>query len=414
MKLRSPFALALSVCLMFGLLSGCAPSTVQELTPTTPSEVRSLSHGEDTSPAARFGLALMGEASRNGQANPVLSPLSAYVALSMAAAGADGTTAAQFDALLAASDADRDALCQALSAALADTEGSTRLELAQSVWVQEGAHIKEDYLSLLSGAYGAQAFSAELCTPAARRSINGWVNERTHGLIPTLLEENLDEDAVLVLLNTLYFKGTWETEFDPNDTSPGPFTNENGTVSQVDFLRSSGPMAVAENDRWEGVLLPYDDGKTVFLALKPKGETNLRALAADLTAEEWDALLSDAKEKSVRLSLPKLELEYALELKESLQALGLTDAFEPGVADFSSMGTAPDGAPLYVGRVLQKVKLMVGEEGTEAAAATAVVMNGESAPAEEPRVLAFDSSYLFAVVDLDSKVPLFLGMATGL
>ena len=414
MKLRSLIALALAACLAAALLTGCAPSSAEELTPPSPSVQPLARDGGDSSPVTAFGLALMGEVSRNGQANPVLSPLSAYMALSMAAAGAEGNTEAQFDALLSASDEDRDALCQALSAALADTEGSTQLELAQSVWVQEGAHIKEDYLSLLSGAYGAQAFSADLCTPAARKAINGWVKERTHGLIPTLLEENLDEDAVLVLLNTLYFKGTWETEFDPNDTSPGPFTNENGTVSQVDFLRSSGPMAVAENDRWEGVLLPYDDGKTVFLALKPKGETNLRALAADLTAEEWDALLSDAKEESVRLSLPKLELEYALELKESLQALGLTAAFDPHEADFAPMGTGPDGSPLHVAGVFHKVKLLVAEEGTEAAAATAVVMNGESAPAEEPRVLAFDSPYLFAVVDLDSKVPLFLGMATGL
>ena len=138
-------------------------------------------------------------------------------------------------------------------------------------------------------------------------------------------------------------------------------------------------------------------------------------MGAQLSGADWQALLSGGSTQEVALALPRLDMDFTITLNDALQSLGLVDAFDPERADFSSMGTR-NGNPLYVSTVLQKVRLKVAEKGTEAAAATAVIKAaGSAAPdPEPPRSMAFDSPFLYAVVDLDSQAPLFLGLATNL
>lgn len=407
--MKKLLALVLTSALAVGLLSGCRANQPEDLTGTLEPTDRWYCYDGPCTPVTIFGLGLLNEMDAK-EPNPVISPLSAYLALAMAAGGASGNTLAQFSALLNSSPDGRDALCSTLSHALTDTAGSTELNLAQAVWTDESFRLDHDYLQYLVDVFAAEAYSADLSTAETMAAINRWVSEHTKGLIPTLLDEPLDK-AAMVLINTLYFKGTWETTFDP--ANDGDFQNGDGSQASVPFLRRTGDITVAESEDWEGVLLPYDDGKTAFLAVKPKAEgADIHHSAAALTEEAWHALL-DGKEEQVYLAMPKLEVEFSVTLNDALKALGLTDAFDPDKADFSAMGSDSGGEPLYISTVLQKVKLTVAEEGTEAAAATEIeVKNGSTLFWEEPRSIVFDSPFLYAVVDLSSETPLFLGLAT--
>lgn len=419
--MKKTLACLLTLALSLSLFA-CSPGggTAQELTDGR-SENIVYTYDGSCSPVSAFALALLGQTVSTGEDNPVISPLSAYLALAMAADGAGGDTARQFDALLQMSQSDRDAMCAALRAALTDTAGSTTLNLAQSAWLDEDTEAREEYLQQIVNVFDAQLYAADLDTEETRSAINDWVKERTNGLIPELLAQNLDPDAAMVLLNTLYFLGSWEIPFPAEDTWDGSFCNEDGTEAQTDFMHRTGSMTVVENGAWEGVLLPYDDGRTAFLALKVRdmrctaGEPTLRERAAQLSGADWQALLSGGSTQEVALALPRLDMDFTITLNDALQALGLVDAFDPERADFSPMGTR-NGNPLYVSTVLQKVRLKVGEKGTEAAAATAVLMAEASAAPdpEPPRSMVFDSPFLYAVVDLDSQTPLFLGLATNL
>ncbi|MFQ7452137.1 MAG: serpin family protein [Flavonifractor plautii] len=208
------------------------------------------------------------------------------------------------------------------------------------------------------------------------------------------------------MVNALYLKNAWASEFDPLDTRPGDFTAADGSEAETDFL-SNGLRAeqyfAAEGAA--GVVLPYDDGRLGFLAVLPDGE--LDAWLETLDGDTLPALLAAAEEERVLLRLPKFEAEWGGELSDALATMGLETAFDPGRADFSALGTAPDG-PLYVSSVVHKARIEVNEKGTEAAAATVAGLNGAAAPTDY-RELVLDRPFCYAVVDLERGVPLFLG-----
>ena len=226
------------------------------------------------------------------------------------------------------------------------------------------------------------------------------------GPSPLRWRESLPYLPVLLLVNALYLKNAWASEFDPLDTRPGDFTAADGSEAETDFL-SNGLRAeqyfAAEGAA--GVVLPYDDGRLGFLAVLPDGE--LDAWLETLDGDTLPALLAAAEEERVLLRLPKFEAEWGGELSDALAAMGLETAFDSGRADFSALGTAPDG-PLYVSSVVHKARIEVNEKGTEAAAATVVEVEDAAAPTDY-RELVLDRPFCYAVVDLERGVPLFLG-----
>ena len=264
----------------------------------------------------------------------------------------------------------------------------------------------ELFLSRCTAFYGARLYQADLDTDGARRAVNNWVGEVTRGLIPEVLAETPAPETVLLLVNALYLKNAWASEFDPLDTRPGDFTAADGSEAETDFL-SNGLRAeqyfAAEGAA--GVVLPYDDGRLGFLAVLPDGE--LDAWLETLDGDTLPALLAAAEEERVLLRLPKFEAEWGGELSDALAAMGLETAFDSGRADFSALGTAPAG-PLYVSSVVHKARIEVNEKGTEAAAATVVEVEDAAAPTDY-RELVLDRPFCYAVVDLERGVPLFLG-----
>ncbi len=343
----------------------------------------------------------------DGRKNIAVSPLSAYIALSMAAEGAAGETLAQFEKVLGVSSDEFGAKVGGIIEHLMEVKGSTVLSSAQSAWTDESFTFEEEFLKKLEESYHADMFSGCLSSDEILNAINSWVSERTKGLIPKLLEDNLSDDAVLALINTLYFKGKWREQFDEK-TSIGDFTTVSGDKQQAEYMHVRAHFRYLKLDDAYGVVLPYDDGKTAMVALMM---TDRSASPSKLLAEHgFDELLKavkDAKGRSIDLRFPKFETESTFELIEPLVRMGLVDAFDRWNADFSRMS---EEEALYISRVLQKVKLIVDTEGTEAAAATAVIVEKATAIPAEPLYISFDRPFVYAVMDLETETPLFTGV----
>ena len=416
-------ALALILALTLALaLPGCGTAAA-DYTVLTADPV-SATYDGSTEPAqtalAGFGLDLL-RGTRDQTGEPALvSPLSAALALSMAANGADGDTLEQFEAVLSGG-AGLDvlnALCQALTADYQSLGGSTECSIANSLWVDPEGMIREDFIGRCGGIFDAQVIQAQLSDPGIVPALNGWVSDHTDGMIPEIVSEPFPEEAAALLVNALYLKNTWAAEFDPNQTMERTFTHGDGAEERIDFLRHfDRSLPYLETADSVGALLPYDDGRLAFFALMPRlypDSPDFEAWLAGLDGAELGRLVRDSRDRSdffLRLSLPKFESEWKGELKDVLTALGLELAFDDtGLADFSLLGDNPYG--YYLSQVIHATKLEVNEEGTRAAAATVVeAPAGSAAPLEEPQgiELDFDRPFLYGIVDLENGVPLFLG-----
>ena len=414
-------ALALILALTLALaLPGCGTAAA-DYTVLTADPV-SAAYDGSTEPAqtalAGFGLDLL-RGTRDQTGEPALiSPLSAALALSMAANGADGDTLEQFEAVLSGG-AGLDmlnALCQELTADYQSLDGSTECSIANSLWVDPEGMIREDFIGRCGGIFDAQVIQAQLSDPGIVPALNGWVSDHTNGMIPEIIAEPFPEDAAALLVNALYLKNTWAAEFDPNQTMERTFTHGDGSEEQIDFLRHfDRSLPYLETADSVGALLPYDDGRLAFFALMPRlypDSPDFETWLAELDGAELSRLISESRDRAdffLRLTLPKFEAEWSGELKEVLAALGLDAAFDPDRADFSLLGDNPYG--YFLSHVIHAAKIEVNEKGTEAAAATVAAVAGEGAPAEPPEgiELDFDRPFLYGIADIQNGVPLFLG-----
>lgn len=364
--------------------------------------------------AAGFGLDLLRRARSAGKPgeNTCVSPLSVLLALSMTANGAAGDTLAQFDGLLAGG-AGLDALnanCASLLADYAALEGDTKLTIADSLWIDPRLTAEDSFLSRCTDTYQAGVFEADFTKSGTVGQINQWIETHTGGYIKDAIGP-LDTNTVMALVNAVYFEGKWVSSFDPAITSKDrDFYLADGSTGKVDLMRNGTQTErYLENSQAEGVLLPYQDGRLAFLALLPKEGSDLDACLAGLDGQTLEALLAGGTDTEVSLALPRFELDYKTKLGSTLQAMGLEDAFNPDAADFSAMGTV-ETPPLYLSQVLHGTYFRVDEEGTTAAAYTAAVMAcGTAAPVSQPKVLTFDRPFVFAIVDTQRALPLFLG-----
>lgn len=349
-----------------------------------------------------------------GEENPVLSPVSAYLALFMAGVGADGNTREEFDSILGDG---MEVFSYDMMNVLPKNSENTKVSLANSAWLDNQFLVKEQWLEEIKSLMDAQAFQSNLSSVETMNSMNQWIEENTNGLIKQMIEEPLDAETRLVLFNTVYFKAKWASLFDANRTMEEDFTLGDGTVTKAQMMQDSLHLDYLANDFVEGVVLPYrnweeGDGNLAFVALKPKSsDINIREVYGKLDSETITELRNTKENKLVNLKLPRFEVTFDQNLNKSLQSMGLNDAFDEEKADFSQMGTTESGNNLYINLVRQKAKVIVDEEGTEAAAATEVMMMECMALApEEPVDMFFDEPFLYLIVDMDKELPLFIGI----
>lgn len=408
--MRRTLALSLVLTLSLGLLSGCGPDTqAQELT-AQPVSVQPAGSPAVDQALTSFGLSLL-QSAREAESGPVLlSPLSAALALSMAANGADGDTLAQFETVLGGGvtlDELNAAYAQLLSD-YGDLDGSTECLIANSLWTDPEGMIREDFIGKCQGIFDAQVFSQDLSAPSVVPAVNSWVSEHTNKMIPSILSEPFNENAALLLVNALYLKNTWETEFDPNNTYLRGFYHQGSDKESMDFLNAGFvTFPYLQSETAQGAVLPYDDGRLAFFALMPEEGAEFEVWLNNLDGDTFTQILESRTDTEfLTLALPKFEAEWDGQLQDILSALGL--AFTWGEADFSLLGDNPNG--YYLSQVIHAAKIEVNEQGTEAAAATVVEANsGSGAPPETGVTLIFDQPFLYGIVDLQTGVPLFLG-----
>lgn len=344
--------------------------------------------------------------------NLFFSPLGVSTVLGMAALGAKGATADELNALLQLPAIERQDLQDALDACQAPAS-PVELSLACSLWMDGALPVLPSYTAALQARYDAEIHPAnfEGAPEAARIGINRWTADRTHDRIRDLLGPGtIRPDTKLVLVNAIYFKGRWQSPFERDRTADADFHLSDGTTVSVPLMhRTLDGAACLENDRFQGLLLPYKGRTCSMLVLLPREGEPLAGLEADLTAGNLAAWLSAMDYRKVRLWLPRFKMEWgAVDLVPALRAMGLETAFGPG-ADFSDITGARDLQP---DMVVHKAFVEVAEEGTEAAAATAMGFKALGArPAREPDPVVFraDRPFLFAILENSTRTVLFLG-----
>ena len=346
--------------------------------------------------------------------NVVCSPYSVSAALAMTYAGARGETAAEMAKVLHIAG-----LTERVHAAHADlawrlksdpANGQPEFHVANALWGQRDYGFRPEFLSLTRTHYGAGLREVDYVrdTEGARKTINGWVGEQTRGKIPELFPTPppmiLDTYTRLVLTNAIYFKGSWLDEFDPKLTADDQFRVTPTKTVPVRMMNRHGTMSVHEGDGVKVVRLPYRGDAKSMLLIVPDEKIDLAAIEAKLTSEqvhEWRAGLHEA---DVKLQLPKFKATGKSRLDTALKAKGMPLAFTDGEADFSGM---TGGGSLHIGAVLHEAVVEVDEQGTVATAATAVVMQKESA--RRVVTVRADRPFLFLLVDDVTQAILFVG-----
>jgi len=366
---------------------------------------------------AALGLDLFGTVA--GAENLMLSPYSIAVALSMLYPGGRGATAGEIAAVLHLSvdDATLHAVRNHIDSTLAstpapsgadDTRQPFTIRPANSAWGQGGYPFLDEYLSLLAEDYGAglRVLDYVADPDGSRRIINQWVEDATEDRIRDLIPEGaITVDTRLTLVNAIWFKANWFEPFDPAATGPGRFTLLDGAAVDVPLMHATLRTGYAENDLFQALRLPYA-GDAAMIVLIPNSGTPA-GLAGALMPGDLDIAWSD---HLVDITLPSFEFETEVALKPALRELGMTTAFEPpatGGADFTGITAVRE---LFVTDAFHKTFIALDEEGTEAAAATAIVVGLESAP--PPATFAADRPFLFWIEHSSTGEMLFLGQVT--
>jgi serine protease inhibitor len=354
-----------------------------------------------------FALKLFGDQAKDKSKNVLVSPFSAYFALSMTLNGAAGKTREQMAQVLGTTADQVDRLnernAEVMKALTANDK--VQLEIANAIYSDAGASFKKEFIEKCQRIYSAEAHTADFQNPDTVKQINAWCDQKTHGKIKEILKK-LSSNEKMVLLNAIYFKGTWQHQFEKSATQDDQFTALGGDKSPIKMMHQSGKSMYFEGSNFQSVSLPYAGEKQRMYIFLPEQGLDMATFEAEFTKDNWSHWKKSYRAAQVNLSLPKFKIEFSTELTSTLRALGMPDAFHSG-ADFSKMSAQST----WISRVLQRTYMDVNEEGTEAAAVTAVVMAQRAVVMAPPRPVEFrvDRPFVLALVDEPTNEILFLG-----
>jgi serpin B len=391
--------------------AGTAQSTrAREKNPTvSESDLKTLVDGNNA-----FGLDLY-QTLRSQDGNLILSPFSVSLALAMTYAGALGETETQMADVLNFGPQDQvhntfNALDLALEESpivLDKDQEPMQLSIANSVWAEQTFTFLPDFLDTLSVNYGAgiQLMDFINSPDPSRKIINQWVSDETKDKINNLLPENsITSDTKMVLVNAIYFKADWLSPFDANDTYDSSFKLLDGSEVTVPMMGQQLYIPYFVGDDYAVAELPYAGESAVMTLLVPD-EGRFEEIEAQVDGAMFNEALANLAPADVTLRMPKFEFESPFNLSDALIDMGMPLAFDENRADFSGMTDQQD---LYIGNVIHKAFVALDEKGTEAAAATAVVMEGATAMMPE-NVLTIDRPFLFFIRDVETGQILFIG-----
>ncbi len=370
-----------------------------------------------------FALKAFGQIGTGADTNTVFSPYSITLAVALAAAGARGTTLSGMEqALTFPLPQERlnpafnklDLLLATKTTGTVHSDGSVspRLNIVNAVWGQQDFPILPAYLDTVAVNYGAGLRLVDFINAPedSRITINSWVENQTNERIVNLIPDGaITPDTRIVLTNAIWFKADWASPFRAESTSNRPFFNSNGSSSTVPLMHQTMVFPYAQSNGCQAVDLPYVDGNLSMLVLMPDAGT-FDSFLSTLTPTRLDDITSQLTNTYIDLSLPKFTFNTAAGLKTILSSLGMIDAFDPNNADFSGIDGLRD---LSISSVVHQAFIGVDEKGTEAAAATAIIIGVTAAP-PPALVVTIDHPFLFLVRDRQTGLILFMGKVVSL
>lgn len=385
------------------LFSGCKK---EDDGPKQPKPIELTTKGKEVISASNdFGIELFRAIAAEENTNMMLSPLSASTALTMLLIGCETQTYEQIRDMLGYNDLTINEINDAYNSLvdqLLSVDPEIKLSLANAVFYKQGFEVKPAFLSVMDSSFQSEIDALDFSLPTVLETINGWASDNTNGKIPKVLDQ-IDPGMVMFLMNALYFKGNWTYSFDEEQTTQMPFRLSDGSSVNVPTMKSMMPARMVYTAGANSVELPYGRQNFAMVVILPEGP--LDQYMTGFNEEKWNDITSqlDAMDEStdVIVYLPKFKFEYEKLLNDQLKALGMTDAFEPYLADLSGISDAD----IYVDFVKQNTFVDVNEEGTEAAAVTTIGIKEVSMP---PYIMV-EKPFIFAIRERMTNAVLFIG-----
>ncbi|MGB4589596.1 MAG: serpin family protein [Clostridiaceae bacterium] len=375
-------------------------------------EIGRIPSGNARASIAYFTVELLKSSMKN-EGNLMISPASVYFALGMTLNGAEGETKAEMIKMLNGERIDPEILNMAnldWKNLLSEVGDKTTLEISNALWFDKNFIPDQPFLQRNADYYSAEARKVDFKDTEAKDIINSWVKETTHGTIEEIVDE-LDENKVMFLINTVYFKSDWQVPFEKNNTMNRAFNAPSGSVD-VPFLHRTGNIVTFSYNDGIWVALPYDDGQLSYFAMMPDDGVTPRDWIEKQESNELVSHIASnilkTESELIDLAMPKFEVKYEDSLKDDLESLGMKLAFDPDLADFSAMNAAHE-KNLFINDVKHKTYIKVDEKGTEASAATSVEVETTSLPMPNKEV-TFDRPFVYGIIDMKTGLPIFLGI----
>jgi serine protease inhibitor len=360
-----------------------------------------------------FGFKLLAEvAKQDAGKNVFISPASVGLALAMTYNGAAGETKQAMGRALEAQGMSLDELNSAyaqLRQALESADPKVELSIANSLWARKGLSFKPDFIQRDKQFYGADVTALDFGDPSSAATINSWVADKTKGKISHIVDQ-IDAQTILFLINAIYFKGKWSSEFDKAKTKEDRFTTGAGQQKRVPMMHQSGKYNYYEGKTFQAVSLPYGDGRASMYIFLPAQGSRLDEFQKDLTAPNWESWMKQFVQTDGSIAVPRFKVEYEVGLNDALTALGMGIAFNAERADFSGIVQGSERA--FISRVKHKTFAEVNEEGTEAAAVTSVEMRVTSVRPQKTFQMIVDRPFFCAIRDNKTGTILFVGLIT--
>lgn len=399
-------------CVLLTLTAACADSPLGA-GGTAPDSLkvlpRTLSDDEQRTIAAnnRFAFDLFRSINtRFADTNVFISPLSASFALGMTLNGAEGETFEGMTQALRILESDRSRINAAyrdLIELLLELDPSVDMRIANAIWYRRDFPFHQSFLDTVSHYFDARVAGLNFDDPQTVTRINAWADTATAGKIPKVLDA-IGTDIVMLLMNAIYFKGSWRSQFDPGNTQNAPFATERGTTHSARMMHlETQDVALATLNGIQAVDLPYGRAAFTMTAILPPAGTDVDVFIASLDRPRWDAIIGALHPQQADVYLPKFTMKWEDSLNTDLISMGMENAFCEGCANFTRM--SPLGEDLFIDFVKQNTFVNVNEEGTEAAAVTTVAVR----PTSLPPSIRFDRPFVFVIRERLSGTILFIG-----
>ncbi len=354
----------------------------------------------------KFWLKLFKEIDRtDADKNVFISPLSISFALGMTLNGANSSTFDSMQSTLEFAGMPTQEINESyksLMQLLTTADPSVQMQIANSIWYRNTFSVEKEFTDVNKTYFDAVVTALDFNKPDAATIINGWVNQKTNGKIPTIVEPPINPLTVMYLINAIYFKGVWTSQFKKEDTRDDLFTLRNGSKVDCKMMNQKATFRYYSNDKFAAIDLPYGHKFFSMTIILPRPDVDVSAFLAAFQTSDWENLIAGFREENIPLSLPRFNLEYDKGLIPPLKALGMEIAFDPFRADFTRINR---NGELFINEAKHKTFVEVNEEGTEAAAVTSIGIGITSVPP----VFRVDRPFIFVIRERTSGAVLFAG-----